>query len=50
MKWCAVFLIVEPIFEADFHDCSYGFRPNRGAQQAGGFANAAPDAFARLKP
>ena len=30
----AVLLIVEPIFEADFHDCSYGFRPNRGAQQA----------------
>ena len=30
----AVLLIVEPIFEADFHDCSYGFRPTRGAQQA----------------
>ena len=30
----AVLLIVEPIFEADFHDCSYGFRPNRSAQQA----------------
>ena len=27
----AVKLIVEPIFEADFHDCSYGFRPNRNA-------------------
>ncbi len=23
----AVKLVVEPIFEADFHDCSYGFRP-----------------------
>jgi RNA-directed DNA polymerase len=22
-------LILEPIFEADFEDCSYGFRPNR---------------------
>ena len=31
---CAVKLIIEPIFEADFHDCSYGFRPNRSAQQA----------------
>ena len=30
----AVLLIVEPIFEADFHDCSFGFRPNRSAQQA----------------
>lgn len=27
-------LILEPIFEADFHDCSYGFRPNRSAHQA----------------
>ena len=31
---CAVKLIIEPIFEVDFHDCSYGFRPNRSAQQA----------------
>ena len=30
----AVKLIIEPIFEADFHDCSYGFRPGRNAQQA----------------
>ncbi len=30
----AVLLVVEPIFEADFHDCSYGFRPGRSAQQA----------------
>lgn len=27
-------LVLEPIFEADFHDCSYGFRPNRSAHQA----------------
>jgi len=27
-------LILEPIFEADFLDCSYGFRPGRGATQA----------------
>ena len=27
-------LVCEPIFEADFLDCSYGFRPKRSAQQA----------------
>jgi RNA-directed DNA polymerase len=27
-------LVVEPIFEADFRDCSYGFRPRRPAHQA----------------
>jgi RNA-directed DNA polymerase len=27
-------LILEPIFEADFQDCSFGFRPKRGAKQA----------------
>ena len=30
----ATLLILEPIFEADFLDCSYGFRPNRNAHQA----------------
>jgi RNA-directed DNA polymerase len=30
----AALLILEPIFEADFHDCSYGFRPGRGAHDA----------------
>ena len=30
----AVKLVIEPIFEADFHDCSFGFRPNRSAQDA----------------
>ena len=30
----ALNLIVEPIFEADFHDGSYGYRPKRTAQQA----------------
>ena len=30
----AVKLIVEPMFEADFHECSYGFRPNRNAKMA----------------
>jgi RNA-directed DNA polymerase len=27
-------LVVEPLFEADFRDCSYGFRPKRSATQA----------------
>ena len=31
---CAVKIIIEPIFETDFHDCSFGFRPNRSAQDA----------------
>ena len=30
----AVLLILEPIFEADFHECSYGFRPGKSAHQA----------------
>jgi RNA-directed DNA polymerase len=30
----ALNLILEPIFEADFHDGSYGYRPKRTAQQA----------------
>ena len=27
-------LVLEPIFEADFHPCSYGFRPKRRARDA----------------
>jgi RNA-directed DNA polymerase len=27
-------IVIEPIFEATFEDCSYGFRPKRSAQQA----------------
>jgi len=27
-------LVLEPICEADFLSCSYGFRPNRRAQDA----------------
>src|SRR5664279_1598982 len=27
-------LVIEPIFEADFQPCSYGFRPKRSATQA----------------
>jgi len=27
-------IVIEPIFEADFEDCSYGFRPKRSATQA----------------
>jgi len=30
----ATFLILEPIFEADFLECSYGFRSGRSAQDA----------------
>ncbi len=32
----AVKLVIEPIFEADFEDCSFGFRPKRDAHQAVG--------------
>lgn len=32
----ALRLVLEPIFERDFHDHSYGFRPGRSAQQAAG--------------
>jgi RNA-directed DNA polymerase len=27
-------LIIEPIFESDFEECSYGFRPNRSSKDA----------------
>jgi RNA-directed DNA polymerase len=30
----AALLVLEPIFEADFLDCSYGFRPKRSAHDA----------------
>ncbi len=30
----ALVLVLEPIFEADFQPCSYGFRPNRRAHDA----------------
>ena len=30
----AVLLVLEPIFEADFEACSFGFRPGRNAHQA----------------
>jgi RNA-directed DNA polymerase len=30
----AVLLVIEPIFEADFAACSFGFRPGRNAHQA----------------
>jgi RNA-directed DNA polymerase len=30
----ACLLILEPIFESDFHDCSYGFRPGRSQHDA----------------
>ena len=30
----ALKIVIEPIFEADFTDSSYGFRPKRSGQQA----------------
>ena len=27
-------IAIEPVFEADFRECSYGFRPKRSAKQA----------------
>jgi RNA-directed DNA polymerase len=30
----AMKLVLEPIFEADFHPCSYGYRPQRNARMA----------------
>lgn len=30
----AMKIVIEPVFEADFQDCSYGFRPKRRAHQA----------------
>ena len=30
----AMKLVLEPIFEADFHPCSYGYRPQRNAKMA----------------
>jgi len=30
----AMKIVMEPIFEAGFHDCSYGYRPKRNAKQA----------------
>jgi len=30
----AIVMLLEPIYEQDFKDCSYGFRPNKSAHQA----------------
>jgi RNA-directed DNA polymerase len=30
----AMKIVIEPIFEAGFHDCSYGYRPKHSAKQA----------------
>jgi group II intron reverse transcriptase/maturase len=30
----AVVMLLEPVYEADFYDCSYGYRPNRSAHGA----------------
>lgn len=37
----AIVMVLEPIFEMDFHACSYGFRPGRSAKGAlGAFSQA----------
>ena len=43
----AALLVLEPIFEADFLDCSFGFRPGRNAHQAIDAIQAALAGFAR---
>ena len=30
----AIVMLLEPIYEQDFHECSFGFRPQRNAHQA----------------
>src|SRR5271169_4805846 len=30
----AVVMVLEPLYEQDFYDCSYGYRPGRSAHQA----------------
>src|SRR4051812_17132391 len=30
----AVQMVLEPVYEQEFHDCSYGYRPGRSAHQA----------------
>jgi group II intron reverse transcriptase/maturase len=30
----AIVMLLEPVYEQDFYDCSYGFRPRRSAHQA----------------
>ena len=31
---CALLMMLEPVYEQDFLDCSYGFRAGRSAHQA----------------
>lgn len=37
----ATLLVLEPVFEAGFHECSYGFRPKRSAHDAIGAVQTA---------
>lgn len=42
-------MVLEPIFEADFCDCSYGFRPKRSAHQAiDAIANGMHEGFTQV--
>src|SRR4051794_23554547 len=43
----ALKLVLEPIFEADFQPCSYGFRPGRRAQDAIAEIHSSPPALMR---
>jgi len=46
MVQMAVKLVIEPLFEADFEECSFGFRPRRSAVQAlEELRKAAPQGF-----
>jgi len=38
----AVLIIIEPIFEADFQDCSYGFRPKTVDASGAGTNSSTP--------
>ena len=41
----AVLLILEPIFEADFLDCSHGFRPDAGARGHPGVVHSLQEGY-----
>ena len=44
----AVKIVMEPIFEADFEDCSFGFRPKKDAHQAVGVIREALNEGCRM--
>jgi RNA-directed DNA polymerase len=46
----AVVMALEPIYEQDFLDCSYGFRPGRSAHQALGRRRVSPVPMMAVPP